>query len=84
MVSGDQYLKDELPPAVLRDPFGAHDYLDSTPVSKTLLPAYLRHCELPLNKIDYFKIAERMLPEEIHGDVRDMLDAIAKAFGITS
>lgn len=84
VVSGDQYFKDELPPAVLRDPLGAHDYLDSTPVSKTLLPVYLRHCELPLNKIDYFKIAERMLPEEIHGDVRDMLDAIAEAFGITA
>lgn len=82
--SGDQFLKDELPPAVLRDPLGVHDYLDSTPVSKTLLPAYLRSCEVPLNKIDYFRIAERMLPEEVHHDVLDMLDAIAEVFGITA
>ncbi len=82
--SGDRYLQDELPPAVLRDPLGTHDYLDNTPVSKTLLPAYLQRCDLHINKIDYFKIAERMLPEEIHGDVRDMLDAIAEAFGIAA
>lgn len=74
--AGASLLQDQLPPTVIRDPLGDHDYLEGAPVSKTLLPHYLKACELQIPKIEYFKIAEQMLPEEVHPDVRKMLDQI--------
>ena len=79
---GDKYLNDELPPPLLRDPLGDHAFLASEALSKTLLPAYFRACELRLPKIEYFRVAEQMLPEEVHLDVKDMLDQIGRDLGI--
>ena len=74
------FLRDQLPPAVYRDPLGDHDYWVTTPVSKTLLPALFQQLQLPLSKEEYYLIAEQMRPEEIPGEVRGKLDRIAEWF----
>jgi len=76
------FLADQLPPAVLRDPLGDHDYLDGTPVSKSLLPTFFRRADLQLGKSEYYLVAEQMKPEEIPAEVREKLDAIADALGV--
>ena len=77
-----KYLQDQLPPAVHRDPLGDHEFLRSTPASKTLLPGLFKEANLPLAKSDYYLIAEQMKSKEIPGEVVKKLDAIAKAFEI--
>ena len=76
------YLSDELPPAVMRDPLGEHDYLNITRASKTILPEFLARAGLKLKKNDYYLIAEQMLPDEVPLEVKLKLDSIANAFGL--
>lgn len=73
----DSSLADELPPAVYRTPLADHDYLTSTPASKTILPKYFEAAELKLPKNEYYRIAEQMLPEEIPAEIREKLDQLA-------
>jgi hypothetical protein len=80
--SGAQYLRDELPGAILRDPLGDHDYLNRTPASKTLLPSFLKAAQVSLSKNDYYLIAEQMKPEEIPPEVKQKLDDMAEALGL--
>ncbi len=78
-----QWLKDNLPPAILKDPLGAHDYLVSTKARETILPPALSAGGLlafPYTR--YHEIAAAMLPEEIHPEVKEKLDALCKAFGV--
>lgn len=79
---GDDYLRNELPQGVLRNPLGEHDYLISAPLSKTVLPDYFKACDMHFPKIEYFRIAEQMRQDEIHPDVRGMLDQIGRDLGI--
>jgi hypothetical protein len=81
---GDKYLSDELPPPLLRDPLGDHAFLASEALSKTMLPAYFKACDLHIPKIEYFRIAEQMHQDEIHPDVQGMLDQIGREIGITA
>jgi len=77
----EEYLGAELPPAVLRDPLGRHDYLNSVAASKTILPGFFKAAETDLLKSDYYQIASMMKPEEIHEEVRRKLDEIAALVG---
>lgn len=77
------YLSEELPPAVLRDPLGQHDFLKSVAASKTILPGFFKAAEMDLPKSDYYQIASMMKPEEIHEEVRCKLDEIAALVGST-
>jgi predicted ATPase len=79
--AGMEYLRDELPGAVLRDPLGDHDYLNRTPASKTLLPGFFKAAQVTLQKNDYYLVAEQMGLEEIAAEVKQKLDDIARAFG---
>lgn len=76
------YFRDQVPPAVLRDPIGDHDYLRSTPASKTLLPVFFRAADLQIAKSDYYLIAELMKAEEMAQEVQTMLDSIATAINL--
>ncbi len=58
------------------------NYLKSTKSSDDILPQVFEAAGCRINKDDYYRIAEIMILGEIHGDVREMLDAIAKQFGI--
>ena len=77
-----QFLRDELPPAVIRDPTGTHELLEALPASKTLLPRSLAAANLDVPKRDYFLIAEMMRREELPGEVETKLDEIATTFGL--
>lgn len=76
------YLKDQLPPAVYREPLADHDFLVGTPASKTLLPAFFEAAQLPTSKQEYYQVAEQMQPEEIAQEVVDLLDLLARSFGL--
>jgi predicted ATPase len=76
-----RFLQDQLPPAVFRNPLGDHAFWESTPASKTILPALFQDVQLPINKEEYYLIAEQMLPEEIPPEVGLKLDRIAELFG---
>jgi len=77
-----KYLQDELPGAVLREPLGDHDYLNRTPASKTILPGFFKATGIHLPKNEYYRIAEKMLKEEIADEVNDKLNDIARLMGI--
>lgn len=78
----DQWLRDNLPPAVLRDPQGEHDYLVATKAREAILPPALNAAGLPgFPYTRYHEIAAAMLPEEIHSEVTEKLDAVCEAFG---
>jgi len=77
-----EFLNNELPPAALKDPLGDYDYLLSTPASKTVLPALFRKVGKDVSKKDYFLIAQEMEPAEIHPEISEKLDSIAKALEI--
>jgi hypothetical protein len=75
---GLDFLREELPPAVLRNPLGEHDYLNVTPASKTLLPAFFQPAGISITKNEYYQIAAQMLPEEIPAEVSEKLDLIER------
>jgi hypothetical protein len=77
-----QMMRDELPPAIMRDPTNMHEMLESMPASKALLPKLFAAAQLDIPKRDYYLVAEMMRPEELSKDVNEMLDSIANAFGI--
>lgn len=81
-VPAEEFLRDQLPPTVYRNPVADHDYLDSTPVSKTLLPTFFERAQFPVGKSEYYLVAEQMRKEEIAHEVREKLDAIAAALGL--
>jgi len=77
-----QFLENELPPAVIKDPLANHDYLNLTPASKTLLPGAFAAVGDKITKDEYYLIAEQMKPEEIPPEVSEKLDEIAAAIGL--
>lgn len=72
-----------LPPAVMENPLDNHDYMQATAASKSILPQVFFAAGMEIGKSEYYQIAEIMRPEEIHDEVKKMLDAIAKHFGVT-
>lgn len=79
---GLDYLENQLPPAVHRDPLADHDYLNATPASKTLLPGFFEAARVPLTKNEYYQVAAQMLPEEIPNEVMEKLDIICEALNV--
>ena len=79
--AGMDYLRDELPPAVWKAPLAQNDWMRGAPVSKGLLPDFFDKCGMDLPKREYYLIAEQMRSNEVHPDVKRMLDRIAAAVG---
>ena len=77
-----EFLTDELPGAVIRNPLGDSDYLNATPVSKSLLPSFLAEANLFLPKNEYYQIAEQMTEAEIAPEVREKLDTIYRIVSV--
>ena len=77
-----QFLEDELPAAVVREPLKDHDYLNRTPASKTLLPGALQAAGDSVSKDEYYLIAEQMEPSEIGPEIKEKLDKIVAALGV--
>ena len=73
-----------LPPDVVADPLGDHDYLVEAKARLRLLPPLLEAAGLHgLPYTRYQEIAALMRPAEIHPEVTEKLDAICRAFGAT-
>ncbi|MFQ5652211.1 MAG: ATP-dependent endonuclease [bacterium] len=75
--AGVDFLKEQLPPAVFSNPLQEHDYLNATPASKALLPAFFEAASVTISKNDYYQVAAAMKPEEIPQEVIEKLDIIA-------
>ena len=75
-----EVFRDEVPPAVFRDPTGEHEFLEALPASKTLLPKLFAAAGLDVPKRDYYLMAEMMRKEEIPSEVAAKLDEIALSF----
>lgn len=75
----EEFLREQLPPAVFNHPLDDHDYLERTPASKTLLPSLFAEVSCHLKKNDYYLLAEQMRPGEIPHDVIRQLDSIYDA-----
>ena len=77
------YMRRELPPGVIDDPLGDHPFLNGTKARTDILPPVLHAAgihDLPYTR--YHEIARVMIPEEIHPEVVEKLDAICRAFGV--
>ena len=77
------WMADNLPPAVVREPLGDHAYLRVTKARTDIIPPILEAAGFAgLAYTRYVEIAEVMLPEEIHPEVREKLDYIQQALGL--
>ena len=77
------YMRREIPPGVIDDPLGDHPFLNGTKARTDILPPILNAAGIPdLPYTRYHQIAQVMLPEEIHPEVVEKLDAICCAFGV--
>ena len=78
-----QYLEQNSPPAVLREPLGEHEFLDTVKARTRLIAPALEAAGLvAIPYTRFHEIAALMLPEEIHREVREKLDSICLAFAI--
>lgn len=77
---GLEYLQENLPPAVFKEPLKEHDYLITTPASKTILPNFFDAAKIPLTKNQYHQIAATMNINEIPMEVIEKLDLIHQLF----
>ena len=76
------YMHRQFPPGVIDDPFGEYAFLNRTKARTEILPPLLEAAEIDLPYTRYHEIAREMLPEEIHPEVVEKLDAICRAFGV--
>jgi hypothetical protein len=65
-----QYLRDNLPPNVYKDPLN-HD-IDGK--GSDFLEKFFKAVGINVNKGEYWQIADLMQKEEIHSDIKQMLD----------
>ena len=78
-----KHLEENYPPAVLREPLGDHEFLNTIKARTKLIPPALEAAGLrgiPYTR--YHEIAALMKPEEIHPEVKEKLDAIQRAFNL--
>lgn len=75
------YMEDNSPRAILRDPFSSAEVVMDTKGSG-ILSAILQEAGIRLGKTEYYRIAAAMRADEIHPEVRDKLDAMAAHFKI--
>ena len=79
----DKYFQVNFPPPFIENPLSDPAFLISTKARVDIIPPALEAAGLfniPYTK--YNEIAAVMLPEEIHPEIREKLDAICKAFNI--
>lgn len=76
--AGEEYLRNNLPPAAFSSPLSDNEYLVVIPASKSLLPAFLEKARIHLSKKDYYQIAVIMKDKEIHPEIKEKLDEMEK------
>lgn len=70
------YLRSQLPPQTFLNPLEDNATVNTVRASKDILPQTFSAAGRLLEKEDYFLLAEKMRPEEIHPEVRTVLDDI--------
>ena len=75
----EAYMKRQLPPALYDNPFELSNYLQDTKAKK-VLANILDEAGLAIKETEYYRIAAQMTKEEIHPEVVEKLDAIARHF----
>ena len=75
------YMKDQLPPAVYKNPFDSSHSLHEAK-GKILLANIFNQAGLDIKETDYYQLAAQMNKDEIHPEVVEKLDAIAEHFDI--
>lgn len=74
-----EYLETQLPRSFFNDPLSDETQaVIEIPASKKLLPQIFDRASRPLEKCDFYLLAEVMKPEEIHNDVKTVLDKISE------
>ena len=72
------YLKTQLPDSFFRDPLSdSTEAVVDVPASKKLLPQMFQAAGRPMEKSDFFLVAESMKQDEIHSDVVQVLNRVA-------
>ena len=74
--SGLNFLRQQLPPQTFVNPLEDNATVTAVRASKDILPQAFSAAGRNLEKEDYFLVAEKMLPAEIHPEVRAVLDQI--------
>lgn len=77
------YFRDNFPPQFPANPLGEYDMINGTKARSVFLPKALTAAgigNIPYTR--YHEIAALMLPEEIHPEVVEKLDAIQRAFNL--
>lgn len=78
-----RHFEETYPPTFLKDPFLDSPYLVGTKARTLILPPALDAAGLPgIPYTSYHEIAAMMLPQEVHPEVTEKLDAIQRAFGL--
>ncbi len=78
-----KHFEDKYPRAFLTHPLGDFPFLNGTKARTELIPPALTAAGLPgLPYTRYHEIAAQRLPEEIHPEVVEKLDAIQRAFNL--
>jgi hypothetical protein len=73
-----EYLRTQFAPSFFSNPLSDESQAAvEIPASKKLLPQMFDKAKRPMEKADFYLIAEAMKPEEIHPDVIAVLDKIA-------
>ena len=75
----EAYMKRQLPPALYDNPFELSNYLQDTKAKKVLANIF-NEAGLAIKETEYYLIAAQMTKEEIHPEVVEKLDAIARHF----
>lgn len=76
------HLQQTQPPAFIVDPLGEHAFLVGVKARRDLIPPALTAAGIDVPYTRFHEIAELMLPDEIHPEVKEKLDLIQKAFGL--
>jgi hypothetical protein len=74
----EQFLKEKFPPDALQNPLSDNAFLAKIAASKDILPQLFAFVELNVSKKDYYQIAEVFEPDEVHPDVKNVLNKIAE------
>jgi len=77
--AAEDYMRRELPPAVLESPLSEHEILRVLKASDTVLVPLLKQAGKQVSKQDLYLVAAAMDPSEVHPEVTEKLDAIADA-----
>ena len=76
-------MREHLPGLVVDDPLGEHDHLLNIKARTVILPSILKKAGLiNFSHTNYYGIAEMMKPDEIHPEITEKLDAMAKHLGL--